>query len=135
MQLKHGHFWLKDDFFHDLNWSISTFDSISLDLGLSDCIDAVSVGFGKASVRCSSPCSQQEQSVSTLLRQCTAASPGISDHPGHPQPLGTSMFLTKPVWLCPLCLVPNPPWPSAGQSRAALCAVNPHPLGLRRSPG
>lgn len=84
---------------------------ISLELGLSDCIHAVSVSFGKAPVRCSSPCFQQDQSISTVLWECTAASPEIADHPGHPQPPGTSMCLTKPLWLCPLWL-PTPGSPT-----------------------
>lgn len=35
-------------------------------------------------MRCSPPCSRLEQSILPVLWECTAASPGIADHPGHP---------------------------------------------------
>lgn len=63
---------------------ISTFELISLDPRLSDCIDTATVGFGRAPVRCSSPCFQLKQSVSTVLQESTAAYPGIAGHPGQP---------------------------------------------------
>lgn len=75
---------VKGCFFIILIGVIFTFESISLDLGLSDPIDTVSVSFGKAPVRCSSPCFQVEQSVSTILWEHTAASPGVAGHPGRP---------------------------------------------------
>lgn len=71
-------------------------------------IDTVSVGFGKAPVRCSS-----------LL---PAGAVGIHHSPGMhalglltvlviSQPPGTSMFLTKPVWVC-LLRLPMPGSPT-----------------------
>lgn len=104
-------FLFKRCFFIILIGVISKFESISLDLGLSDRIDTVSVGFGKAPVRCTSPCFQLEQSVSTILWECTAASPGLLAILVIPQPAGTSPFLTKPVQLCPLWL-PTPGSPT-----------------------
>lgn len=39
---------------------------------------------------CSSPCSPLEQSVSPVLWECSAASPGIAGRPGHPPATSTS---------------------------------------------
>lgn len=126
---------VKRCFFIILIGVISKFESISFDLGLSARIDTVGVGFEKAPVRCTSPCFHLEQSVSTVLWECTAASPGIADPPGqHLVPPHIS-YKNSPVvpTVASHAWFPNPAW-ALGQSRAAPSGVNPHPLGLGRKP-
>lgn len=116
--------------FHHLNWSnLYLWIDVS-DLGLSDCIDYVSVGFRKVPVRCSSPHFQWEQSVSTSAQEHLATLPRIANHPGHP-PATCFLHVSYKLRLFAPA-VASCAWFSTPASQGWVLPVDPHTLELRR---